>query len=71
MNKVARLPATERLDLFQETATQRGVSAAVIEKDFWVCWVLKQLFADAALGTRLTPPSRFRKYSTTLRARSS
>ena len=53
MNKVARLPAAERLDLFQETATQRGVSAAVIEKDFWVCWVLKQLFADAALGTRL------------------
>ena len=53
MNKVAQLPAAERLDLFQETATRRGVSAAVIEKDFWVCWVLKQLFADADLETRL------------------
>ena len=53
MNKVAQFSPAERNDLFQETATQRGVSAAVIEKDFWVCWVLKQLFADAALGTRL------------------
>ena len=35
MNSVAPLSAAERLDLFQETATQRGVSAAVIEKDFW------------------------------------
>ncbi len=53
MNKVAQLSAAERLDLFQETATQRGVSAAVIEKDFWVCWVLKQLFSDSDLGTKL------------------
>ena len=53
MNRVAQLSPAEHRELFQETATQRGVSAAVIEKDFWVCWVLKQLFADPALGTRL------------------
>ena len=53
MNRVAQLSPAEHRELFQETATRRGVSAAVIEKDFWVCWVLKQLFADAALGTRL------------------
>ena len=53
MNRVAQLSAAERFDLFQETATRRGVSAAVIEKDFWVCWVLMQLFADADLRTRL------------------
>ena len=53
MNKVARLSADERRDLFQESARQRGTNPAVIEKDFWVCWVLKQLFADPELGTRL------------------
>ena len=53
MNKVAQLSPAEHRELFQETATRRGVSAAVIEKDFWVCWVLKQLFADAVLGTQL------------------
>ena len=51
VNRVAQLSAAERLDLFQETATRRGVSAAVIEKDFWVCWALRQLFADADLRT--------------------
>ncbi len=53
MNKVAQLSSAEHRDLFQETANRCGVSAAVIEKDFWVCWVLKQLFADSILGTRL------------------
>lgn len=53
MDRVARFPADERRDLFQESARQRGVNAALIEKDFWVCWVLKQLFADPELGTRL------------------
>ena len=53
MNSVAQLSAADRHELFQETATQRGVSAAVIEKDFWVCWVLKQLFTDSALRTQL------------------
>jgi hypothetical protein len=53
MNKVARLPAAERRDLFQESARERGTNPAIIEKDFWVCWVLKQLFADPELGARL------------------
>ena len=53
MNKVARLSAINRRDLFQESARQRGTNPAVIEKDFWVCWVLKQLFADPELGTQL------------------
>lgn len=53
MHRVARLPASQRRELFQESALQRGMNAAVIEKDFWVCWVLKHLFADPELGTRL------------------
>lgn len=53
MDRVARLPSTDRSDLFRETAARRAINPAVAEKDFWVCWVLKHLFADAILGKRL------------------
>lgn len=44
MDKVARLPAQQRSELFSETATQKGTTPAVVEKDFWVTWVLNRLF---------------------------
>jgi hypothetical protein len=43
----------DRADLFAETAERRDLSEAVVEKDFWVCWTLKQLFAIDALRDRL------------------
>lgn len=43
MDQVARLPATERSALFSETAASMSTTPAVIEKDFWVTWVLDQL----------------------------
>ena len=53
MDKVANLSASQRRDLFRETAAKRAMNPAIVEKDFWVCWVLKHLFADAILGDRL------------------
>lgn len=53
MNKVATMDARERAELFAETAARRGVAEAIIEKDFWVCWVLKQLFSNKAFDGRL------------------
>jgi hypothetical protein len=54
VNTVARMPGRERADLFTETAARKGVSDAIVEKDFWVCWVLKQLFSiDAFTGRML------------------
>jgi len=44
MDQVARLPAAERSALFSETAASMGTTPAVIEKDFWVTWVLDRLF---------------------------
>jgi len=32
------------MDLFRETARTMGVHAAIVEKDFWVCWMLDYLF---------------------------
>ena len=44
MYGIARLPSNEREILFQNTAAELGMNAAVIEKDFWVCLTLDYLF---------------------------
>ncbi|MFK8113203.1 MAG: nucleotidyl transferase AbiEii/AbiGii toxin family protein [Rubripirellula sp.] len=41
---MALLPANQRSELFEETARVKRVLPAIVEKDFWVCWVLKKLF---------------------------
>jgi hypothetical protein len=47
------MPANQRAELFAETADRKGLSDAIVEKDFWVCWVLKQLFSIDAFAGRL------------------
>ena len=39
-----KLPANERRIYIQQAAIQRNVSPVIIEKDFWVCWLLSILF---------------------------
>jgi hypothetical protein len=54
MNRVAQLSDAERNELFSLTAERRGIGqVAIIEKDFWVCWVLKQLFEHPTLSKQL------------------
>ena len=45
MDSFARLPASDRREIIQERATQMNVDFTIVEKDFWVCWTLKALFA--------------------------
>lgn len=49
MNKIALLPPERRSELFGETAARRALPAALVEKDFWVCWTLMQLFTMPSL----------------------
>jgi hypothetical protein len=49
MEKVAKLTEKERSELFSLTAAKKGVIPALIEKDFWVCLVLKSIFEDPEL----------------------
>ena len=51
MDEVARLAPQDRGDLFRAAAAKRGLPEAILEKDFWVCWVLKRVF------TLKTPPA--------------
>jgi hypothetical protein len=53
LNGIARMPADKRAEVFAETADRKGLPEAIIEKDFWVCWVLNQLFSIEALSGRL------------------
>ncbi|MDZ4724442.1 MAG: nucleotidyl transferase AbiEii/AbiGii toxin family protein [candidate division Zixibacteria bacterium] len=46
MREIAKRPEKERQELFRATAEQMQVHEAIIEKDFWVCWVLDYLFHD-------------------------
>ena len=44
MRKIAQLPDQDRRDLFRNTADKMGLSDAIVEKDFWVCFTLDFLF---------------------------
>lgn len=44
-------PARDRFDLFLATANRLGAPIGNVEKDFWVCWVLKALYQDRPAGS--------------------
>src|SRR5215471_3490965 len=39
--------------IFVEAADRKGLPVAIVEKDFWVCWVLKQLFSIETISGSL------------------
>ena len=53
MDRVAKLDRSDRVDLFTETSARMGLNPIIIEKDFWVCWILKQLFTIKEFSGRL------------------
>jgi hypothetical protein len=44
MNHLASMPVAERRVLFAEAAERLHIQLVIVEKDFWVCWVLGLLF---------------------------
>lgn len=44
MKRIAKLEPKHREALFRNTANKMGLTEAIIEKDFWVCWMLDYLF---------------------------
>jgi hypothetical protein len=41
------LPAAERKVYIDEAAARRGLASVIVEKDFWVCWLLGILFQSS------------------------
>ena len=46
MRNIARLSDNDRRELFRNTADKMGLNDAIVEKDFWVCFMLDHLFHD-------------------------
>jgi hypothetical protein len=53
MKTLALRPAAERREVFSATATAMPITPAAAEKDFWLCWVLMQLFEVPELAACL------------------
>jgi predicted nucleotidyltransferase component of viral defense system len=53
MDKIAAGSSSDRRDLFRESASRLGMNPAIVEKDFWVCWILKHMFAEPTLKNQM------------------
>lgn len=53
MDTVLQLGQRQRVELFEQTAQQTGFGAVIVEKDFWVCWTLKEVFGLPEIGEHL------------------
>jgi len=53
METVLGLSAQERDELFSDAAQRLGFAPVIVEKDFWACWVLRQLFEWPELADHL------------------
>jgi hypothetical protein len=47
MRNIANLSDKDKEALFRNTAAKRGLTDAIIEKDFWVCYMLDFLFSES------------------------
>ena len=53
MEKFIQLTREDRRTAFVQAAATRQLSPEIVEKDFWVCWTLKELFRLPAIGEHL------------------
>ncbi|MDE3179763.1 MAG: nucleotidyl transferase AbiEii/AbiGii toxin family protein [Acidobacteriota bacterium] len=53
MRDMARRPNKDRAELFRAAAQAMRVHEAIVEKDFWVCWMLDYLFHDSPWKDRM------------------
>ena len=53
MYKFAKKSVEVHKQVFRDTADERGQKPGVIEKDFWVCWLLGLLYGDESLGAHI------------------
>ena len=46
MRNIAKINENDRKALFHNTAAKMGMTDAIVEKDFWVCYMLDYLFSS-------------------------
>lgn len=45
MDKLLKKPTEEIVGIFEEASARLNLMPYIIEKDFWVCWILKRLYS--------------------------
>ena len=53
MHNIIKWSYADREELFLESTSRLGITPAVVEKYFWVCWLLDTLFTDSTLGSKI------------------
>jgi len=53
MDRILELSPRQRAEVFQQATQATGMDAIIIEKDFWVCWTLRELFRLPEIGEHL------------------
>lgn len=54
MLELAKRSDSDRNDIFISTAVKIGLNNAIVEKDFWVCWMLELLFHHCDYSNNLS-----------------
>lgn len=56
MDQILTLSKDEQAQIFQEAAARSNEikSPIIIEKDFWVCWALQQIFSIPTISPHIT-----------------
>ena len=54
MDKFILLPDKDKHAYFEVAAADLNIMPQLVEKDFWVCWMLKVLFSLPEVGGHLT-----------------
>ncbi len=53
MESILRLTPAQRSELYKAASQKLGIGEVILEKDFWVCWTLRELFALPGIGEHL------------------
>lgn len=53
MKEIVKSSSERRNLIFSQTAAQLNMAEVAVEKDFWVCWVLENLFQLPQWGKHL------------------
>ena len=53
MDRIATWPEADRAELIQEASALRAMPVEIMEKDFWVCWVLNRLFRTPDMARKI------------------
>gem|GEM_PF-3462464 len=54
MDALLKLTPADQLDAYLEVNREMGLDAASVEKVFWVCWTLREIFALPGIGGHIT-----------------